>query len=227
MAFTGSITDITTDSAVLEAEFTGGDSAYANYRPLWLTIDGTTKRYDSDNKGGSDSYWTIDITGLDPGTTYEWEIQLGYYNGSTAIKLSLYDSGSFTTEEDITVAVEPWSWTASNGSATATQTKNAYAILQGTRAADDFSYKVWNDLVDKILEVREARGYSWSNGYATYANTKVASGDYLTAVRFNSIWHNIQHLKGTGLSAVNAGDEILGSYVVTLTDTLNAIIDNL
>lgn len=104
-----------TTSATLEFEFTGGDSSYGNYRPLWLTINGTSyssKKYDSDNKGGGDSYWTIRVTGLEPGTTYSVRAQLGYYTGTTPTKLQLYADGRFTTEEDIApVYVYSGGWT--------------------------------------------------------------------------------------------------------------------
>jgi hypothetical protein len=221
--------NITSTSAELWFEFTGGDASYGNYRPLRLTISGTNynnRVFDSENKGGGDSWWEIPVSGLAPDTKYTVKAQLGFYTGSTPTWLSLYAEGSFRTAK-AAPEVDYWSWTESNGSATAAQTRNAYSILQGTRTADDFSHNVWNDFVDKIVEVREARGFQWSNGYATLAKTKAAAGDTLSAVRFNSVWHNIQHLKGTGLPEVSSGDEIFGEQIIILTDTLNAIIDNL
>lgn len=104
MAFELVYVSADTDSAVLEFEFTGGDSSYGNYRPLWLTIDGTKysdRKYDSDESGGGDSYWTIVVSGLTPGTTYDVSAQLGYYTGTTPAKLQLFATGSFTTEEEI------------------------------------------------------------------------------------------------------------------------------
>lgn len=232
MPFTFVDATVGTTSAVLEFEFTGGDSSYGNYRPLRLTIDGTSiskKVYDSDNSGGSDSYWTIRVTGLDPDTTYTFEAQLGYYTGSTASWLSLYADGSFTTEPEV-IAVDKWSWTSSNGSATATQTRYAYEVCQGERTADNFSYKVWNDLVDKANEVRTARGYYWdtANGkYLSVANCKVSSGEDLSAEVYNSVRYNLGSIIAVGFADVSPGDEVTGYHFTRLAEVINLIIDSL
>lgn len=221
---------VSTTYAVLEFEFTGGDSSYANYRPLRLTVDDTkysNKVYDSDDSGGSSSYWTIRVSGLTPNTTYTFEAQLGYYTGSTASWLSLYADGDFTTDPDV-LPVDKWSWNASNGSASAAATQNAYKVLKGTLSADNFSYSVWNDLVDKVVEVRSAKGYGWdsvSGKYFTAANCKVSSGDTLSAQIYNSVKYNIGSVRATGILDVSAGDEIKGNLITTLTDVINEIID--
>lgn len=230
--FNGS-SSVSITSAVLEFEFTGGDSNYSDYRPLRLTISGTgyTNRvFDSDNKGGGSSYWSISVSGLEPGTTYSVSAQLGYYTGSAVSWLSLYATGEFTTRSSSSSAVDLWSWTSSNGSASDAQTKAALDVLQGTRTADEFSHLVWNDLVDKIAEAREARpdiSVGWDNAYATKTNTKADAGDTLSARRFNSIRYNINNMKGVSVPYVSAGDEILGSTIISLVDTLNRVIGEL
>lgn len=182
---------------------------------------------------GSMPYHTSDFTwtahGLNPSTTYTVSV----YTSTDAWGDETYESLSgprtATTTRPV-ITVEPWSWTASNGAATATQTGNAYSILQGTRRADDFSHLVWNDLVDKIAEVRNARPEitaGWDNAYATKENTKVSAGDTLSATRFNSIRYNVNNMKGVSVPYVSAGDEIYGSYIISLTETLNQIINEL
>lgn len=225
--------DITSNSAELWFEFTGGDAAYGNYRPLRLTISGTNynnRVFDSDNKGGGNSWWEIPVSGLAPDTKYTVKAQLGFYTGTTPTWLSLYAEGSFRTAK-AAPEVDYWSWTASNGSATATQTKNAYAILQGTRPADYFPYAVWCDLVDKIAEARSARAdipTEWDNAYATKTQTKGSIG-ILTTKQYNSVRYNINNMEGVPSSApyLTTADEFLGRYLLTLTDTLNQAISDI
>ena len=76
--------NVTSNSAELWFEFTGGDASYGNYRPLRLTISGTNynnRVFDSDNKGGGDSWWEIPVSGLAPDTKYTVKAQLGFYTG--------------------------------------------------------------------------------------------------------------------------------------------------
>ena len=227
--------DVTSNSAILDFEFTGGDAEYARYRPLRLTISGTSysnRVFDSYNKGGANSYWTINVSGLQPDTTYSVSAQLGYYTDAASTQaawLSLYATGSFTTAK-ATTDVALWSWSKSNGSATATQTRNAYDILQGERTADDFSCKVWNDLVDKASEVRGAKGYTWDtvNGkYLSASNCKVSSGDVLSAKVYNSVRYNLGSIESVGFADVSPGDELTGYHITRLADVINSIIGKL
>ena len=224
--------DVTSNSAELWFEFTGGDAAYGNYRPLRLTISGTSynnRVYDSDNKGGGDSYWTIPVSGLAPNTNYTVSAQLGFYTGSTPTWLSLYAEGSFRTAA-AAPEVDYWSWTASNGAATAAQTRNAYSILQGDLPADNFSHNVWNDLVNKAAEVRTARGYSWdtvSGKYYSVANCKVSAGNVLTAKVYNSVRYNLGSIIAVGFADVSPGDELTGYHIARLAEVINLIIDTL
>lgn len=209
-----------------------GDAGSAGARYLLLEVGGESWATVVNNEGGSaGSTCTFDytITGLDPGTTYFWKVTLAWGIITNPTPTAVTASGTFTTDRDAP-EVTPWSWTSSNGSATATQTKNAYAILQGTRPADDFSHLVWNDLVDKIAEARNARSdisSEWSNAYATKANTKVSAGGTLSAVRYNSIRYNINNMEGADVPYVSAGDVILGSYIISLTNTLNQAISDI
>ena len=115
---------------------------------------------------------------------------------------------------------------SSNGDASSSQTKSAYNAVTSKGETSDFSYKVWNDLVNKVNEVQKEKGKSWSNEYATYSNTLMSSSSTtLTANRFNSLRYNIGKYHSTGISEVNTGDIVYGSYFITLTNKLNEWIN--
>lgn len=209
-----SIRVVTSDSISLTLAFIQSATSYViAYRPASVT---TAEMVETTSR----SYTLI---GLSPNTRYA----INYYGKNS------YGTGPYmpspvyaTTEPEI--LVDPWSWTASNGAATATQTRNAYAILQGTRAADDFHHNVWNDLVDKVVEMREALGYSWttdSGRFPSASGCKVSAGDTLSALKYNALKTNIGSIKSTGIQDVDAGDEITGYHIVHITDVLNEIIE--
>lgn len=108
-------------------------------------------------------------------------------------------------------------------------TKNAYQILLGNRAADDFSHYVWNDLVTKVNEMRGKKGYSWdtANGtYPTASGCKVSAGETLSAKKYNGVRYNIGSVRSVGIYDVSAGDKLTGYHITRLTDVLNDIIEN-
>lgn len=137
-----------------------------------------------------------------------------------------YSQGGCSTACESSVQEEPvidyWYWDSSNGSATTAQTKRAYAAITGYGATTDFSYKVWNDLVDKIYEAKQAAGFSWNAKYASLSDTKMSSSDkVLTATRFNSARYNVGIHVSTGITDVYSGDPVYGWYFETITDSLN------
>lgn len=127
-----------------------------------------------------------------------------------------------------TPSVLGWDWNKSNGSATATQTKKAYTAITSNGYVSDFSYKVWNDMVDKTKEALDACGENWDSTYATYANTKMSSSDkVLTAKKFNSLRYNIGSHKATGITDKSKDEYVYGEYFTILTDKLNAWINSI
>ncbi len=126
------------------------------------------------------------------------------------------------------MAVEPWSWSASNGDASASQTEDAYtAITQGS-TPEIFSYLVWNDLVNKTYEACVESGGVWISSYASLSSTRMTSSSKtLTAARFNSLRYNIGFRYSTGITDVESGDAVLGSYFITLASSLNSWINNI
>lgn len=121
-----------------------------------------------------------------------------------------------------------WSWYSSNGIATASQTRAAHDACRNSGRTRDFSYLVWNDLVDKIYEIRQVADYDWNTRFASYDETKMTPYDKtLTAARFNSARYNIGVLVSTGIQEVYPGDEVIGSYFLTIADCINSFIDTL
>lgn len=135
--------------------------------------------------------------------------------------------GIFTYNYSIQT-IDNFYWTASNGSASAQQTQTAYSVINNNGTVSQFSYLVWNDIVDKVKEVLDTLGYSWDTTYSTYANAKMSASDkYLTAVRFNSVRNNIGIHYATGISTKLIGDYVYGSDILLLVSKLNSWIDTL
>ena len=160
-------------------------------------------------------------TGLKPGTRYSVSIEVedlvtGWSNSwSTKV----------TTDK---IVVAAWDWNASNGDASAALTKAAKYAVDHKGSLSDFSYKVGNDMCKKVLDIENAAGLKWNPKYAEYLDTKMSSTDkVLTADRFNSLRYNIGRSYSTGIDEVNSGWPVLGSYFVTLTDCMNAWINEL
>ena len=123
--------------------------------------------------------------------------------------------------------VDLWSWSASNGSATATQTSAAHTAVTSNGEVSNFSYLVWNDLVDKIYEAITADDGSWNTKFASYSATRMSSSDKtLTATRFNSARYNVGLHYSTGINDVSTGDTVLGEYFTTITSSLNSYISS-
>lgn len=135
-------------------------------------------------------------------------------------------------EEEEQPAVAKWDWNKSNGSASDSETKDAYWAAEFKGATTDFSHKVWNDMCRKVKEIREAIGEVWNEYYATYAETLMtapgADGYYeLTAKMYNSLRYNVGSLYGTGISEVKAGYDVKGSHFTVLVARMNDWIDSL
>lgn len=233
MAFTAEFTNIGRNRATFSADFTEGDESFSRYRIVDLYVYKASDNsivYESQvyskRKGGSSSHFNESVDGLTQNTRYTWTARLGYEKNDDGdiAWLGTRRSGSFTTDAVIT----KWSWTSSNGSASADETARAYSVLNGKIPVyGNFSYKVWNDLVDKVSKMRNAKGYTWdSNGGTSQSGAKVSSGEVLTAKKFNSLKYNVGSVKGT-YKDVSSGEQIFGWHFTKITDVLNEIIDEI
>lgn len=106
--------------------------------------------------------------------------------------------------------------------------KKAYTAITSNGYVSDFSYKVWNDMVDKTKEALDACGENWDSKYATYANTKISSSNkVLTATKFNSLRFNIGSHEATGIADKSKDEYVYGEYFTILTDKLNTWINSI
>lgn len=123
--------------------------------------------------------------------------------------------------------MESWSWTDSNGNASAEQTQTAYKILHGILPASaGFSHLVWNDLVDMAGKAVTYAGSSWySYGGLSINACKVSAGGTLSAAKYNAIRFNLGSIVSTGITDRTSGDEIKGYYIEKLTDVINEILE--
>ena len=163
---------------------------------------------------------SVPINNLQQGTSYI--INVKYANNSSQTYSGWLGETTVTTG----VPLSKWSWSASNGNATATQTSNAYTAVTSNGYTTSFSYLVWNDMCDKVKEVLDVFGYPWSPNFLNLANTKMSSSDKeMTADRWNSLRYNVGSHYTTGISEVDVGDIIYGSLFTTLMTSVNNWID--
>lgn len=102
--FTVEITPDYSNGTIAHAvgKFSGGSSSYKGQRRMDVTISGvrTFSALSPETSGGENTF-SLDITGLTPGTTYNWSASLYYKHtsGGWVTAGSQYDkSGSFTTK---------------------------------------------------------------------------------------------------------------------------------
>ena len=201
--------------------YTTGNSDTYGYLSTVSTLDpstgGPTTILTSDDDSGDsmNCSFTYNVTA---GTTYYFWIRL----------IDITSTGTTTACVKPPPSVKPWDWNASNGSASASSTKAAYTAVTTKGETTAFSYLVWNDLVDKVLEALAAEDESWNtNGskYLSAASTKMTSSDKkLTAARFNALRWNIGTHYSTEITDRSKGDPVLGEYFTILTSSLNSWI---
>ena len=204
-------TSIRVQMAGLQTEYPNSDRVCSWY------LDGSYKGITT-LSGGISSGGAYTFSGLKPGTGYTISVSITAPGWESTVDLDTYAE----TDE---LSVEPWSWSSSNGSASAAQTQAAYNAVKNQGKLSQFSYLVWNDMVDKVYEILQANGYSWNSIFASYAATKMSFSDKkLTATRFNSLQYNIGIHYSTGINTVYRGDIVYGWYFTTLADCMNNMI---
>lgn len=162
---------------------------------------------------------TYTYTGLKADTEYDLEAYI-YYTSNGSLKYSSVSNSISTSssgssgggsgdsgddEEEDEVTVDPWEWD---------DYPDDFEALDEKQATTNFSYQTWNDLVDKVYEMRKAYDKRYSKNYGNWdsgeglsrSNTKMSSSDkVLTAKRYNSLKNNVgAHPKwgGTGIPDV-------------------------
>lgn len=206
----------TSGTATFYTDASGDTYGFLSRTTSWDDVEGEPTSILASNDDESTSNRNFSFTyNVTAGTTYYLWVR--YYSTSASGYIDLY-----IDPPEALPTVDAWSWTTSNGNASSTLTRNAYNAVVNRTAVTNFSYLVWNDMVDKVKEILDALGGSWDSSYATYANTKLSSSNKtLTAVKFNSLRYNIGSRYSTGISEVSPGDEVLGSYFTTLASCIN------
>lgn len=211
-----------------EATFytTGTDDTYG-YLSKVSTLDTenggpTTILAEGDDSGTDRNFsFTYNVTA---GTTYYFWVRLIYIDETGTTTAHITPPGGVGS-------ISRWDWNSSNGQASSSATKAAYTAITNNGETSSFSYLVWNDIVDKVLEVLEASGENWDRNGSTYLtaeSTKMTSSDkVLTAARFNSLRWNIGLHSSTGISDRSKGDIVYGNYFTKLTSALNSWIDTI
>lgn len=196
-----------------------------NKRTVTWTVDGESYGDPIDIDSSALESPECYIDGLEPDTTYRIGAYIVYNKGQS--HMSLFLSPDLTTLPE-KIYVSAWSWSSSNGTASASRTKAAYNALINNGSTSDFSYLVWNDMCSKVIEIENAAGLTWSTKYASYADTKMSSSDkVLTATRFNSLRYNIGRSYSTGIDTVYPGDTVYAWYFTTLARCMNEWIDQI
>lgn len=236
-SFSASFSSVSYTSAYFRATFSGGEASDTKRlvglemypKPSgWSSNPNVLVMTTTSNRTGATYSGTI--SGLSEGTTYDWTATLGYRDGNDYWLDDYTRYGSFTTDEH-RIEITPWSWSASNGAATAAQTRTAYQFITGQISTSStsgyFSYKVWNDLIDKANELVTAVRGKWDTYYTTASGAKVSSGEKLSAAKFNSLRNNVDLVYNTGVGFRKENDPIYGEYFTMIADAINNGISNL
>lgn len=165
---------------------------------------------------------------VEAGTTYYfwWKLLDDSPNGSYTVYVKKYNGGEAPS-------IKLWSWTSSNGSASDAQTVRAYEAITNHGPVSDFSYKVWNDLCNKISSVQSYAGigkWATDDGNLPLPETLMTASDRtLTADRFNSMRYNLGRNYSTGIdpNLIQKGLPVKGEYFTKITTSLNNWIKKL
>lgn len=130
-----------------------------------------------------------------------------------------------------------WSWDISNLYATAAATELAYDTADERNLCKYFGYLVWDDLVQKVAEMRQLTGQSWLSTYATVENTLIGEElGSLTAQKINSLVANIDYpwwdwWKNSAtdgyvgrLAFRSIKDSVYGEYMIELATRINNMV---
>ena len=215
------------------------DTTYQDKPIGWLTKDTTWDTYN-----GYPSKVILSDTNANDEVSMAYEVVAGEVYYIWLRRTAAYLSGRVDLRIDPPGDDEPiaiWDWEIG----TESEKNIAYRALirQSGYSLSDFSYRVWNDLVNKVYDVAEsatldnsASVSGWltsddeGNTYLGYPDTLMSAGEdgrTLTAAKFNALKFNIGARESTGIPNQKPGDPVRGHYFVTLTECLNAWISKL
>jgi len=211
-----SVGEVTGTSATIHVTHGTGYNAFRIY------VRNEDSSFVFDEKTVQTGNFTYPVTGLELGTKYY--ARVGYWTSTETTTWNWCGLDDFTT----TKSVENWSWDKSNGSASAEETKKAEHAVKNRGPVSDFSYKVWNDMVNKAATVIKLRGQTWIDDDVSMdlASTLMTETDReMTAARFNSLRWNLGHYVATNTPSTVSGETpIMGEYFISLAQAINDTI---
>lgn len=159
----------------------------------------------------------------------------------TSGELSSSVSAGATVDKYTPPSVRAWTWEDSNGEASQAETINAYNAIELKMPTANFSYLVWNDLIEKIRAAYRMKNGGENTAYENRLNVALMSGESaesrtLTAEKFNNARTVIgsilstfnvndneiyNHYINTGSWNMAIGEKVCGAYIKALTDKLN------
>lgn len=173
-------------------------------RDMIFTVGSKSSRTQTIAGGATpNSSYKFTVTGLDSGTTYDWELEVIKVSDGGPVYTN---SGTITTEEEDRPTLFEW-----------TYGKNKDGNFNLTASE-------WNRLTEKINEMREFLGIS------NYSFTKAVKGESFTATMYNEARKAIQGMgydAGYYIPTVSKGDTITAYTMNILVSELNSAIKNL
>ena len=162
------------------------------------------------------------------------ENNYGYFSDKSVCFYQIYTAQYLLGSTSV-----PWSWSTLDDGTDSSERQLAYKAITNKGLISDFSYTVWNDLVNKVYSITNKTldnsasigGWLTENAnsnttYLSYNDTKMSAEDrVLTADRFNAVKYNIGARVSTSLTDRVKGDIVKGNYFITLTNCLNAWIE--
>lgn len=204
-----------------------------------IPTSGTTINYSDTISANTTSKTNIQITGLKKGTSYTVYAYVKFGTTYGPSSNNWYSLGWYQVTTD-GVDIDIWTWTAPNTCKAITRTGTIATQAQMTSAKNaldkvsgyttqDFSHRVWNDLVWKISEARIAMGVSsnWNNNYGltrdqTLMSENNSNDRILTAARYNALKNNLGENHSTGINDVTKDEPIIAqTHFYQLTNKLN------
>jgi hypothetical protein len=141
------------------------------------------------------------VTWLDSGTTYT------VYGYARANNGNYYTCGSASIT---TINTRPSNWTWTTAELNAFNNHGSLTTL---------TYSRWNAFLDRIMAFEV---YKYGSALTTF-NKMTSSDKTLTAARFNQARFAIGSMYSTGITNKSSGDQVLGSYFITMANSLNSI----
>lgn len=217
----------------LEAFFNSVDTSPINTK----TLNGTG------NGSKIDIYGNYDISSLSPGT---YEI---IWRATTSGISAIITRGSFTIESPIQLLKWSWQWENADWSWNKQKSQinhnriqgyldDAYTAISEQGPTTDFSYLIWNDLINWVIYNIDQLNLSYTpeqaraKGDAKMEDT--VAGRTLTAYRYNNfkllynkLYKALGHQNNLYNNDVSSGDQVSGyNHFVYIVTNLNTSIDN-